>query len=103
MEEVKKRRRFDAAFKAEAVAMVSNGRSQADVARQLGIEVQRLSHWKKQLGEHGTIAKAFPGNGVDRDAELVKLRRELAQVRMERDILKKAALIFAQEPKGSKR
>ena len=100
MEEVKKRRRFDAAFKAEAVAMIDGGMSQAAVARQLGIESQRLSNWKKQLAEHGTVGRAFPGNGVDRDAEVVQLRRELARTRMERGTLKKAELIFGQAPKA---
>ena len=100
MEAVKRRRRFDAAFKAEAVAMIAAGTSQAEVARQLGIEAQRLSEWQKQWATHGTAARAFPGNGVDRDAELVALRRALAQVTMERDILKKAALILGRAPKA---
>jgi len=102
MAEVKRRHRFDQAFKAEAVAMVRGGMSQAEVARQLGIDAKRLSNWSKQLASHGTVERAFPGKGVDRDAELVKLRRELALVRMERDILKKAALIFGQETKISR-
>ena len=100
MEAEKKRRRFDAGFKSEAVAMITEGgMTQAQVARQLGIESKRLSAWKKQLAEHKTVAKAFPGNGNDRDAEMVRLRRELALAQMERDILKKAAIIFAGVPR----
>lgn len=51
--ETGKRRQFDAAFKAEAVRMVTEGGySQAEAARQLGIEAKRISHWKKQLEQH---------------------------------------------------
>jgi transposase len=89
-----KRRRFDAAFKAEAVRLVTEGGlTQAEVARQLGIEAKRISHWKKhwkkQLQHHGSLERAFPGQGHEHDAELARLRRENATLRMERDILKK--------------
>lgn len=95
-----KRRQFDAAFKAEAVRMVTEGGySQAEAARQLGIEAKRISHWKKQLEQHGTKERAFPGHGHEHDAELARLRRENAALRMERDVLKKAALIFAEHLK----
>ena len=73
--------------------------SQEQVARQLGIDARRLSQWRKQLSQHQSVGRAFPGNGNDRDAELVRLKRELSIVRMERDILKKAAIIFAEVPK----
>jgi len=94
------RRQFDAAFKAEAVRLVTEGGlTQAQVARQLGIESKRISHWKKQLQQHSTPERAFPGQGHDHDAELARLRREVATLRMERDLLKKVALIFAEPPK----
>lgn len=98
--ETGKRRQFDAAFKAEAVRMVTEGGyTQAEAARQLGIEAKRISHWKKQLEQHGTKERAFPGQGHEHDTELARLRREVATLRMERDVLKKAALIFAGPPK----
>lgn len=100
MEQARKRRRFDAAFKSEAVRMVTaGGFTQAQAARQLGIEAKRISQWKKQMEQHGTPEQAFPGQGHDHDAELARLRRENATLRMERDILKKAALIFAEPPR----
>ena len=99
-EQGRKRRRFDAAFKAEAVRLVTEaGLSQAEAARQLGIEAKRIGHWKKQMEQHGTPERAFPGQGHEHDAELARLRREVATLRMEREILKKAALIFADVPK----
>ena len=94
------RRQFDAAFKAEAVRLVTEGGlTQAQVARQLGIEAKRISHWRKQMHAHSTPERAFPGQGHDHDAELARLRRENAALRMERDILKKAAIIFAEPPR----
>jgi transposase len=100
MEQESKRRRFDAAFKEEAVRLVTEGGlTQAQVARQLGIESKRISHWKKQLQQHGSPERAFPGQGHEHDAELARLRREVATLRMERDILKKAAIIFAEPPR----
>ena len=100
MGQQEKRRRFDAAFKAEAVRLVTEGGlTQAQAAQQLGIEAKRISYWKKQMEEHGTPERAFPGQGHEHDAELARLRREVATLRMERDILKKAALIFADLPK----
>lgn len=100
MEQDSKRRRFDAAFKAEAVRLVTDGGlTQAQVARQLGIEAKRISHWKKQLQQHGSKERAFPGQGHEHDVELARLRREVATLRMERDILKKAAIIFAEPPR----
>lgn len=100
MEQARKRRQFDAAFKAEAVRLVTEGGlTQAQVARQLGIEAKRISHWKKQLEQHDLPERAFPGQGHEHDAELARLRREVASLRMERDILKKAALIFAEHQK----
>ena len=90
MEQSGKRRQFDAAFKTEAVCLVTEGGyTQAQAARQLGIEAKRISHWKKQLEQHGIAERAFPGHGHDHDAELAHLRRENATLRMERDLLKK--------------
>jgi len=104
MEQAGKRQQFDAAFKAEAVRMVrEGGYTQAEAARQLGIESKRISHWIKQMQQHGSKERAFPGQGHEHDAELARLRRENATLRMERDILKKAALIFGEPPKATKR
>lgn len=103
MEHSEKRRRFDAAFKTEAVRMVTEGGyTQAQAARQLGIEAKRISHWVKQMQAHGTKQRAFPGQGHEHDAELANLRREVATLRMERELLKKVALIFAEPAKTPK-
>ena len=49
--------------------------------------------WRRQLEAEGV--RAFPGNGNPRDEELARLRKEVRELREERDILRKAAVIFS--------
>lgn len=95
-----KRRQFDQAFKVEAVRLVTEGKqSVAGVARDLGISANLLYRWQEQLGSAGE--QAFPGSGhQSAEAEsLRRLRRQLAEVTEERDILKKALGVFSRGPK----
>jgi transposase len=92
-----KKKRFDRDFKVSAVKMVTEGGHKAtDVARSLGIHPNQLYNWKRKLNDHGE--KAFPGKG--HLTELAALRRQLREVEMERDILKKAVGIFS-KPTGN--
>jgi transposase len=94
----KSRRTFTAEFKAEAVRRVSEqGRSLAEVARELGLSESLLRNWKQALAVHGD--RAFPGHGnmPAVEEELRRLRSENQRLRMERDILKKATAFFAKE------
>jgi transposase len=95
---VEKRRKFTREFKLEAVRLSEDSElSGAEVARQLGIHRNLLYRWRKQFFEEGQ--EAFPGQGKlrDSDDEVRRLRRELAELRQERDILKKAVKFFAKE------
>lgn len=95
-----KRRKYDRAFKYEAVKLVTEGgRSVAEAARNLGIHENLLHKWKKQYEED--TEHAFPGKGhlKPQDEALRRLQRQLADVREERDILKKALAIFSKGPK----
>jgi transposase len=90
-----KRRRFDKQFKMEAVRLVTaGGRRATEVARDLGVAANSIYHWKYQLTKDGE--SAFPGKGhlKPEDEELRRLRKELADVKEERDILKKAISYF---------
>ena len=90
------RRRFSREFKVEAVRMIAeSGHSLAQVSRDLGVRPDMLRRWRRKLTEEG--AGAFPGAGKlpPADEELRRLRRELSEVREERDILKKAVAIFS--------
>ena len=92
------RRKFSREFKVEAVKLVtSQGYSFSQAAQNLGIGENMLRRWEKQMKEAGE--KAFPGKGkcLVVDEELHRLREENKRLRMERDILKKAAAFFAKE------
>lgn len=94
----KVRRSFTEEFKREAVALATQSSgSISEVARQLGIASSSLGRWVREASAHG--AKAFPGQGSARDEELMRLRRELAQVKKERDFLRDAAAYFARDDK----
>ena len=87
-----KSKRFDRDFKISAVKMVTEGGHKAsEVARSLGIHQNQLYNWKRKFSDQGD--KAFPGKG--HLTELAALRRQLRDVEMERDILKKAVGIFS--------
>jgi transposase len=87
-----KKKRFDRDFKISAVKMVTQeGHTAAEVARSLGIHPNQLYNWKKKYSDNGE--KAFPGKG--HLTEISALRKELREVQMERDILKKAVGIFS--------
>lgn len=92
------RKTYSREFKQEAVRLVNeSGKSTLQVARDLGIEPKRLYEWKQEQLERGE--QAFPGAGrlPEPEEELRRLRRELALVTQEREILKKALAIFSKE------
>ena len=94
------RRVFTPEFKHGAVKLVlERGMTATQASRDLGLHVNVLRKWVKDAKENG--ASAFPGRGKQRpdDAELSRLRRELAKTKTERDILKKAIAYFAKEPR----
>ncbi len=94
------RRRFSVEFKREAVLVILDGsRSPTEVARELDINVNMLHNWRRQYLDDQD--NAFPGKGnlKPEDAEFRRLRRELEEVKLERDILKKALAIFSKTPK----
>ena len=95
-----KRKSFSPEFKREAVRLLETSqKSSADLARELGVRRNQLYKWKEQLSQCG--AGAFPGSGRGSGSndEVARLRKELEQVKEERDILKKAAAYFAKELK----
>lgn len=95
-----KRRKYDREFKVEAVRLSQEaGRSVAAVARDLGISENVLHVWRGKLKRGGS--SAFPGKGHQsgEQEELRRLRRQLAEVTEERDILKKALGVFSQRRK----
>ena len=95
----KGRRTYDKDFKKEAVRLVlEEGYSAAEVERNLGIGHNVVARWIKEMT--ADAKHAFPGKGrLKPQAEKIRaLERELAKVKRERDILKKAVAIFSTDP-----
>jgi transposase len=98
MEEKRRRRRYTKEFKMEAVKLVKerDGRV-TEVANNLGIHPVMLHRWIKEYSDDPEFA--FPGLGKlkEPDEELRQLRKEVKDLREERDILKKALSIFSKK------
>ena len=88
-------RSYDKEFKHNAVKLLlESGRSLSKISKELGVPTATLAGWVNVYKREGE--QAFPGKGHVKpgEAELVQLRKELAIVKEERDILKKALSIF---------
>lgn len=92
------RKKYSAEYKREAVGLAkSGGKPIIQVAQELGINAGVLSRWCREMVADG--GTAFRGQGKPRDEEVASLKRELVQIRKERDFLKEAAAFFARESK----
>lgn len=101
------RQQYTEEFKLEAVRLwIASGRKRKEVAEELGITPYFLGKWRAQFerrtAEYGgrlptKPGEVFPGTGhlSSKDDEIVRLKRELAVVTEEREILKKATAFFA--------
>lgn len=95
----KTRRAFTLEFKREAVALLeSSGRSQMQVALELGIQPSLLRKWCAMF-KGPSSSPAVTVLPADLAAENARLKRDLERVKMERDVLKRAIGIFAEMPK----
>ena len=90
------RARYTLEYKLEAVRLVCGGQPIGTVARGLGISDQTVHNWVKADAE-GRLAATTIKPFTAEQAEIARLKAELARARMERDILKKAAAYFAKE------
>jgi transposase-like protein len=96
------RRNYSKEFKAEAAALAEKREKPiSQIAEDLGVNESVLRRWMQQAREaaRGGLPP-FPGHGRPRDEELARLRKENKALREANEILKKAAVIFAQiEPR----
>ncbi len=96
------RKKYTKEFKLEAIRLLeSKQMSGTDLARHLDVKREHIYRWQEEYRSLGD--KAFPGTGrariTSQKDELFALKKELAAVKEERDILKKAAVYFAKELK----
>ena len=89
-------KRYTEEFKIEAVRqIVDRGYSTAEVARRLGVTTHSLYAWKQKYGPDS----AEHQEKTNSEREIRRLKKELRRVTEERDILKKAAVYFTNQPK----
>jgi transposase len=91
------RKNYSKEFKQKAVELSNVRGNVQEISRELGIPAEFIYRWRKEQNLNPSLA--FSGNGnkqlTEEQKELAKLKRELADVKMERDILKKAVSIFS--------
>ena len=101
MNEARSRGKYTLEFKREAVRQVKAGsRAASVVAKTLGMPKASLTNWirAEAKGQLGLTADGKPAPVITPEqAEIARLRAEVARLRMERDIAKKAAAYFAQD------
>jgi transposase len=77
-------RKYDDEYKQAAVKKIHDGQSVASVSRELGVAESLLHNWKRQVIDGSS----------ESEREVLGLKKRIRELEMERDILKKAALIF---------
>lgn len=92
----RKNKTYSKQFKEETVALVTEqGYTVLEAANAVGVRANQVYEWKKRLAEEASGQRL---TGEDRD-ELLKLRKEVKKLRIEKEILKKASAYFAREMK----
>lgn len=97
-----KRKKYTKEFKMEAIRMYKNSeRSFSEIERELGITTGLLGRWKHDLDDASHKEEIFPGNGnmPDTEARIRQLEREISQLRMDKEILKKVLEMFSTDGK----
>ena len=88
------RRKFTDEFKAETVKLIrGSGRTVGSVSKELSLTETAVRNWVKQAEASGSVDELHP----DERAELRRLRKENQELRMEKEILRKATAFFAKE------
>ena len=99
----KQRKQFTREFKLKAVELSYQRDNIRELAEELDIRPELLYRWRSEFASHQE--RSFPGNGKpimnEEESEIARLKKELADMRMERDILKKAVGIFSRSGGGS--
>jgi len=94
---MKKRRRFDREFKQMVIELSQNREDIAALASELAIGVDLIYRWRREATIHQDAS--FPGQGnkilTEEQKEIERLKKELRDAQIERDILKKAVSIFS--------
>lgn len=95
MTERRKRRTYTEEFKKQIVELHNAGKRRADIIREYDLSSTSFDKWVKRINASGSSKEC--DNRTLEEVELIKLRKENQRLKMENDVLKQAALIFAQK------
>lgn len=84
-------KQYDEDFKRMIVNLVNNGKSVSEISREYGVALSNIRHWVKLFSKIEVEGQTFD------KAELLKLKKEIASIKEENEILKKALTIFAKK------
>lgn len=97
------RKHYDQEFKRMIVELYKSGKTARSISEEFGIRVEFVSRWKREMDQYQE--GSFSGNGnprmTEEQAEITRLRKELREAQIERDILKKAVSIFSRNDSKS--
>jgi transposase len=93
----KERRHYDKEFKLMAVNLCYSGKATNEVAEELGIRYELVRRWRREYEKYqeGSFSGHGNVNMTDEQQEISRLKKELKNAQIERDILKKAVSIFS--------
>lgn len=91
----KRSKRYNDEFKKQIVGLVSNGKKISEIVTEYDIARSTVNKWVKNFKNSGSFK--VKDNRTDQEKELIKLRKENQQLKMENDILKQAALIMGRK------
>ncbi len=95
MADPKHPRKFDEAFKRQIVKLYDAGKPASEIMAEYDLGNSTLHRWIRAVHDHGSTRAADARSAADE--ELIELRRENKRLKMEVDVLKQAALIFARK------
>ena len=95
----RRRKEYTKEYKEAAVKMYADGdKTMQEVSNELGMHPENIRRWLKESKEGAAKnIRVFPGRGKARDEEIHRLRKEVANLQEENEILKKAMVIFAEK------
>lgn len=93
----RERREFTEEFKLQMVKLYNSGKPTAEIVKEYDLTRSAFMNWVQKYNNTGSFKAA--DNRTDEEKEIIKLKKEIQQLKMENDILKQAALILGQKSK----
>jgi transposase len=94
------RKKYTAEFKAQIIELADHGRPVSELAQEFEVSAGLIHTWRRNASQQAQLGSGGAGAGGDQDVadELRRLRRQVAELQLDNDILKKAAVILGSKP-----